>query len=413
MALQPGQKIVHPLTAASEEEVLHFIKDNAMLENLYAILQRKLKTEQERLGFATGGPGKHQMQKRVNNAQNNIKMFSEAIPAIGDTLKLISSECSEALQTYRSLNQMLYRGMKTESNVAWFEGMPRENRKATDTSKASHALLNKMFEIAGIKARRDNSIFVSSDLDQASEYGDIYIIFPKDGFDFSWSPKYKDFFRDFMLPIDNKMPQLLSALRDYAEIPVPLKSGPGGHAGYGNEDTSEFDPRTEKAIADIASHAHDIMVGTDYVAKQLKPIAKKVLAGFELVGYFKNVFAGEPIDLKAAQKVYKLMDALEQLKGQARRAFYRDDEYPWMIQEFIKLAIHKSNSELQKNPKANLKHIEAETVKNFIRKENGIIDDNFAAAVRSKKEICIHGEYHALNYTAFGALIKVMLEMDK
>jgi hypothetical protein len=46
----------------------------------------------------------------------------------------------------------------------------------------------------GFKALRSNSFFVTGDYEQAMKYGNVYVIFPKDGFYYTWFEGTKDLF---------------------------------------------------------------------------------------------------------------------------------------------------------------------------------------------------------------------------
>jgi hypothetical protein len=47
---------------------------------------------------------------------------------------------------------------------------------------------------AGFEALRSNSLFCTGDIRRAEDYGEPYVIFPKNGFKFTWSWKNVDYF---------------------------------------------------------------------------------------------------------------------------------------------------------------------------------------------------------------------------
>lgn len=63
---------------------------------------------------------------------------------------------------------------------------------ARDSNQSASDIFNKILKNNGILARRDNSIFVTTDSTQAARYGDLYIILPLDPFEFTWSRNEKD-----------------------------------------------------------------------------------------------------------------------------------------------------------------------------------------------------------------------------
>lgn len=113
-----------------------------------------------------------------------------------DFVTVVRAQCGEALNAMKSAGRFLYRGL-FNSAPEMFHGRPRENRQPLNKHRLQSQL---MFDAAlskqGIKANRSNSIFCSGDLSQAYVYADndkdVYLIFPINGFDFSWSPHVRD-----------------------------------------------------------------------------------------------------------------------------------------------------------------------------------------------------------------------------
>ena len=108
----------------------------------------------------------------------------------GDTNKLfdiLDVECSEFISAMKQANKMLYRGTKSEETV--FEGRsyddPTSPRRTKDSNREISDKFDDMLRQMGVKAVRSNSIYTTSDPGFASHYGwNVYIIFPKNGFDF-------------------------------------------------------------------------------------------------------------------------------------------------------------------------------------------------------------------------------------
>lgn len=99
--------------------------------------------------------------------------------------------CPTFVEAYKSTDKLLYRGIKSMSPDV-FIGKPHQARVARDSSQEASDVFNTILKQHGIIARRDNSIFATSDLDQAKRYGHPYIILPLDPFEFTWSKKQKD-----------------------------------------------------------------------------------------------------------------------------------------------------------------------------------------------------------------------------
>jgi len=103
--------------------------------------------------------------------------------------------CSQILKIYSQTQRVLYRGISGEASDIFFGRSP-VNRTPVDTSPELHNLINKKLREFGFIACRDNSIFTSSHRMTADYYGSMYVIFPLDGFDYTWSPKIRDFFNE-------------------------------------------------------------------------------------------------------------------------------------------------------------------------------------------------------------------------
>jgi hypothetical protein len=92
----------------------------------------------------------------------------------------------------------LFRGIKT--NEPYFSAFPRKDRKPKDTPIIIQSILNEIYEKNSIKATRGNSFFTTTSSSVASDYGEVYVVFPYKNFHFSYgkSEKMKDLFFDFI-----------------------------------------------------------------------------------------------------------------------------------------------------------------------------------------------------------------------
>jgi len=117
--------------------------------------------------------------------------------AFMETVKLDSQPYLKEID-YNLRGNQLYRGVINTTKPFIAKTVRLKNRNPKDTSLDLHNKINGYFqEIYGAPFR--NSIHVTSDLDQASEYasntiktGNVYIIFPVGQFDFLWSPAVSD-----------------------------------------------------------------------------------------------------------------------------------------------------------------------------------------------------------------------------
>lgn len=68
-----------------------------------------------------------------------------------------------------------------------------EYRLPVDSPLGFQTIADKYFKNNNFEARRHNSIFVSGHSESIDFYGKHYIIFPKDGYSYTWSPHVNDF----------------------------------------------------------------------------------------------------------------------------------------------------------------------------------------------------------------------------
>lgn len=129
--------------------------------------------------------------KRLSSRKDQIQKLTQH-PTRSQTkmVEILKSECSEYLDTWRQLNPhdwatpvWLLRGSKTQSSV--FEGRSRIDRRPKDSTTDLSEILDEHLEKMGIRALRRNSIFVTTSMYDAKQYGDrLHMIFPKNGFHF-------------------------------------------------------------------------------------------------------------------------------------------------------------------------------------------------------------------------------------
>jgi hypothetical protein len=113
------------------------------------------------------------------------------VEATDDIINLIKTKCSDILHIYKITNKPLYRGIK-KAHHQMFIARSREDRVPTDSHHGVSDIINASLKYVDIKARRDNSIFCTGDKDYADEFGSPYVIFPVNGFNYTWSRYYKD-----------------------------------------------------------------------------------------------------------------------------------------------------------------------------------------------------------------------------
>lgn len=119
----------------------------------------------------------------------------------------ITSNCKQILSLYASFpGRYFYRGSKRSGSI--YKGNSYQNRIPKDTDLAIHKLVVDAMIDLGFAAHRGNSIFMTGSRNTAKEFsspilgGQIYIIFPIDGFHYSWSSQVDDFYSDVIETAD-------------------------------------------------------------------------------------------------------------------------------------------------------------------------------------------------------------------
>lgn len=111
---------------------------------------------------------------------------------------LIQKNCSEVLGVYKQTKERLFRGETGWSNITVSLSKTRNYRESKGATPAQRYLLNRCLELTGFTATRDNSIFCTPNVSTAERWGQIFIIFPVDGFGCTWSPQIDDVGMFFM-----------------------------------------------------------------------------------------------------------------------------------------------------------------------------------------------------------------------
>jgi len=120
---------------------------------------------------------------------NEIAAIPKFLPNI---VPLLTSKCSEILSFYKKTNGFLYRGIKVQKPVIIQPEMNENSRMPVDVSIDSQRVIDLKLKESGFNALRGNSIFCKGSLHYAKSYGEPYIVFPCNGFHYTWSDKIYD-----------------------------------------------------------------------------------------------------------------------------------------------------------------------------------------------------------------------------
>lgn len=99
----------------------------------------------------------------------------------------IERDCSEFLTVSRARenNRFLFRGFKS-ARPDFFAGRAYNERKPRDTVPKMQEAVDEWLSRNGFSALRSNSIFTTADPIVAKKYGNVYAVFPKNGFHYTW-----------------------------------------------------------------------------------------------------------------------------------------------------------------------------------------------------------------------------------
>lgn len=155
-------------------------------------------------------------------------------PSSEDVARKIKTKCQVWLNKSNKL--VCYRGDKNQYED-FYKGTPRGKNDVSGENvspKLHMASVNLMIE-NGLKAHRGNAFYVTGDKEQAEFYSpaetnQIFCIFPIGDFDFSWSPKVKDFheYNDMFnsdKKIDDELPEFIKKNYKDDDLAKALKSG--------------------------------------------------------------------------------------------------------------------------------------------------------------------------------------------
>ena len=146
-----------------------------------------------------------QLQAKKLKALSKTVVTNTDIDNIWNRIKV---ECSDYLAACGRAQTWLYRGMGSRENRPAFLEKSPEHRKPSDSHLGLMKSFDQSLQQLGFTALRYNSIFCSGDKDAASYFGHLYVIFPRNGFDFTYTTE-----REIIL---DELEQVLSAKYIYS-----------------------------------------------------------------------------------------------------------------------------------------------------------------------------------------------------
>jgi hypothetical protein len=132
----------------------------------------------------------------LNEASNRSKVIYdeiETIEQVENVREILSKQCSEIYNFYKLKGEFFFRGAK-RNNDAFLLETPYQNRAPKDTPQDVSKLLDDAFERKFGWRPRSQGVFGVSNFDTARLYGQVYILFPVDGFKYVYSATIKDLY---------------------------------------------------------------------------------------------------------------------------------------------------------------------------------------------------------------------------
>jgi hypothetical protein len=114
----------------------------------------------------------------------------ELLQALNEDMGFVLKECSQIIQEYKKAEGVLFRGIRDKPVVC--ELPIRTDRRPMEMEDHFAKMLEATYETFGIVAHRQNSIFTSPMIEITETWGDTYIVFPKNGYKFSYFTELKN-----------------------------------------------------------------------------------------------------------------------------------------------------------------------------------------------------------------------------
>ena len=207
----------------------------------------------------------------------------------GPLIQTIKKECSEVLKIYKTTGEVLFRGLKkSKSNSPAYVGRSWADRKALNSEQEGQKVFDYIIEKMGISALRRNSIFTTTNFVQAEEYGNLYIIIPKNGFQFSWAIHEGDLIIDDTRVLYKS--EVLDKIMDNIDALVDKGKMADSAAGYEWSEILQFEGY-ERAIEYLKDHKYpaaalkqitlDKLIDYKHVKNKIGPTNKDFVKALE------------------------------------------------------------------------------------------------------------------------------------
>jgi hypothetical protein len=288
----------------------------------------------------------------------------------------IMSECSDALGIMKSAKKSLFRGVKDLEDVHAYKGKSETNRMPVDTPWEVQNMVDNFLEVAGFQARRGNSIFVTSYAKQAIHYGDVFYIFPVNGYRITWNEKISDFYNNI---VEN------NKLRSWLSRAIPSKA-----IGLSNKKSPLY-KKINDYLNKIFWDAKDVNI-SKMNSDSIRTIQIEVI-------YLQDML--EKNSQITVKDTKQLLDVSSKISSPAFINQHSASDQAILknisknINEFLTV-LNQYYLDLEKNPPEKAFGLSPDTAREAATKL-GFVDGNLQGALKTKNEIYLHGEYYAVN----------------
>lgn len=121
-------------------------------------------------------------------------------PMVHKFLDEVEQNCSQIINVLQETDMFLWRGVVNPPKP-FYKTQPRTNRAPLNTPQVIHQAVDSWMENHGFDARRSNSVFVSSSITVADNYGQSFFIFPANGFKYTWFEASHDLYDEIPINI--------------------------------------------------------------------------------------------------------------------------------------------------------------------------------------------------------------------
>ena len=206
---------------------------------------------------------------KIHNLANPKDKEVTKVDKVEDLAAILKAQCSEILAAYKEAGNPIYRGIRGARDQVVITQI-RQDRKPVEMQGDWHETLHQGFIAAGLKATRKNAIFCTSNYRIASDWGDVYAIFPKNGWTVTVFKEFKDDYTFYKLSQLkwNKRIKAAGSVEDRVNIIADEL-----------EDMGAMNVTTSDQLAQVIKDGYEdiLLTGSSYIAvKANGPIIKKI-----------------------------------------------------------------------------------------------------------------------------------------